>query len=147
MLFECILILTFIESLVLTLSYFFRLFSTGLWIVQVWPINYTFCFRHGQIQEHCFYWIVFSTGIFKKVNLVLLTYHQIVGVGFVNYTAYLWHLPKLTYLSHVPKLRQYLWLNWGLLVLPFMVAFSFLSLNCKLWILFWTFWDMWIVLK
>ena len=27
-----------------------------------------------QIQERSFYWIVFSTGIFKKVNLFLLAY-------------------------------------------------------------------------
>ena len=36
--------------------------------------------------KHCFYWIVFSTGIFKNVNLVLLAYQSIVGVGSVNCT-------------------------------------------------------------
>ena len=30
-----------------------------------------------QIQEHRFYWIVFTSGIFKKVNLFLLAYQDL----------------------------------------------------------------------
>ena len=42
-----------------------------------------------QKHEHCFYWIVCSAGIFKKVNLALLTYQHIVEVGSVDCTTYL----------------------------------------------------------
>ena len=73
----------------------FKSFSTGLWIMQFWSINYTLCLKHGQKHKHCFYWIVCSTGIFKKFNLALLAYQNIVGVGFVNCTTYVWHVPKL----------------------------------------------------
>ena len=36
--------------------------------MQVWSINYTLPFKHGQICKHCFYWIVCNTGIYRKVN-------------------------------------------------------------------------------
>ena len=40
-------------------------------------------------HEHCFYWFVCSSGIFKKVRLALLAYQYIVGAGSVNCTTYL----------------------------------------------------------
>ena len=73
----------------------FKVLSTSLWIGQVWSINHTLHLRHGQKHECCFYWIVYSTDIFKKVNLALLAYQNIVGVGSVNCATYLWHVPKL----------------------------------------------------
>ena len=45
-------------------------------------------------HEHYFCWIVFSIDIFKKVNLTLLAYQYIVGVGPVSSTTYLRHVPK-----------------------------------------------------
>ena len=42
-----------------------------------------------QKHEHCFYLTVCSAGIFKKVNLALLTYQHIVEVGSLDCTTYL----------------------------------------------------------
>ena len=36
--------------------------------MQVWSIDYTLPFKHGQICKHCFYCILFDAGIHKKVN-------------------------------------------------------------------------------
>ena len=45
-----------------------------------WPVNCASLvyklYIAFQIQEHCFYWIVFTTGIFKKVNLFILAYQD-----------------------------------------------------------------------
>ena len=36
--------------------------------MQVWSVDYTLPSKRGQICKHCFYWIVFNTGIYRKVN-------------------------------------------------------------------------------
>ena len=52
-------------------SFYYKLFIKlfGLQIVQVWSINYTLCFRHGQIYEHYLYWIAFSADMYRKINV------------------------------------------------------------------------------
>ena len=82
-------VLSLIQSLI------FKIFSTDLWIVQVRSTNDTLRLRHAQKHKHCFYGIACSTDIFKKVNLALFAYQNIAGVGSVNCTTYLGHLPKL----------------------------------------------------
>ena len=68
---ECIFfVLTLTENLISAISYFLIFFY--------WPVNcanlvYKLHIAF-QMQEHCFYWIAFSTGIFKEVNLFLLVY-------------------------------------------------------------------------
>ena len=111
--------------------------------------------RRVQKHGHCFYWIICSTGIFKKVNLALLTYQNNARVQSVNCTTYLWH---------VPKLRQYLCLRVFIITIywkcdsSWLEFFTFFCLVSKLfksglykwyksWILFQTFRDMWTVLK
>ena len=46
-----------------------------------WPVNCASLvyelYIAFQIQEHCFYWIVFASGIFKKVNLFILAYQDL----------------------------------------------------------------------
>ena len=112
--------------------------------MQVLSINYILRLRHSQKHKNCFCWFVCSTDIFKKVNLALLAYQNIVGVGFVNCTTYLWHVPKLTqYLC----LRVFRIAIYGLCDSNWLVFFSFYCLVCKLWVLFQTFQDMWTVLK
>ena len=86
--------------------------------------------RHAQKREQCFYWIVCSTGIFKKVYLALVTYQNIIWVRPVNCPTYFWH---------VPKLRQYLCLRVFSFVIyrkcnsNWLVFFSFFVQVCKLW--------------
>ena len=117
----------------------FKLFCNDLLIVQVWSINHTVRFSHGQIQEYCFYWIEFSTGIFRKINSVLLEYQWVLKVG-----------PVIAqHICHVCLIWGKIYV-WELLVLPFteslfptnwyFLAFFLCSLNCsslicKLWIL------------
>ena len=82
-------VLSFIQSLI------FKISSTDLWIAQVRSINDTLRLRHAQKHKHCSYGIACSTDIFKKVNIALFAYQNIAGVGSVNCTTYLGHLPKL----------------------------------------------------
>ena len=53
--------------------YLFRLFS-GLWIVQIWSINYALHLGNVKICKHCLYWCVFSTQMNRKIifNCLLL---------------------------------------------------------------------------
>ena len=59
----------------LSFSYYilFKLFSIGPSIVHTWSIiRYLIMFQHGKIHEVCFYWNVFSTDIYRKVNFYCL---------------------------------------------------------------------------
>ena len=47
------------RKLISNISYFYKLFSTGLWILQVRSTNYTLRLSHGQKHEHCFHWTVY----------------------------------------------------------------------------------------
>ena len=49
MMLDVFLVLTLIESLISTINYFLNFFSTGLWIVHIWSINYTLLFRLGTL--------------------------------------------------------------------------------------------------
>ena len=63
-------------GLYLVLAYIERLISTNFKV-----LSYILRFRHDQISEHCFYWIVFSTSIYRKVNFNSLQLFSYFGMS------------------------------------------------------------------
>ena len=139
-------VLTLIESLTSTISYFLNFFFTDLWIVQVWSINYTLLFRYK--------YIVFIGLYLARAYLKRLIYFF--GIP-VNCRSSFYKLHDCN-----------VCLNWGKIYVPELLVLSFMesaiptnwyllayfvwsancsSLICILWILFWTLSDMYSVLK
>ena len=77
------LVFTLTENFFATIIYSFNFFS-GLWIMQIRSINYSFHFESIKIRKHCLYWKVFSTDIYWKIFFNTLLYLCFVVCLLVN---------------------------------------------------------------
>ena len=83
-------------------SYHFRLFF-GLWIVQIWSINYAWRFGSVKIHNHCLYWCAF-----------VLTWAEILFSTVCYFYSYYWW--SVNYTSRVIKFHNFfsdMLRNWG----------------------------------
>ena len=64
-------------------KFFFKVFSSGLWIIQIGYICYALYFESAKIQKHCCYWNVFSPDIYRKL-LAIFASQWMVWVDSIN---------------------------------------------------------------
>ena len=61
------LVFTLTETSLARTTYCFEFFLFGLYIMEIWSINYWLHFENVKIQKNCLYWKVFNTDIYKNI--------------------------------------------------------------------------------